>query len=82
MPEDLGTTLVVKKPEGAFFGNRGREKHVLNDPYALEHWLAELEREQEQAVELGRERDEEKRWRGRGPSRMSFCPSSARETTT
>ena len=68
LPEDLGTTITVKKPEGAFFGGRGREKQVPTDPYALEHWLSELAREQDQAVEFGRERDRERRRDGKRPS--------------
>ncbi|MBL4844039.1 MAG: hypothetical protein JKY65_00815 [Planctomycetes bacterium] len=68
LPEDFGTQVVIEKPEGAFFGGRGREKRAPTDPFALEHWTAELAREEERALEQGRERDLERKLKGKGLS--------------
>jgi len=68
MPEDFGTRRVVKKPAGAFFGGRGREKQPPADAFALQHWRAELAAEEERAIAQGRARDLEKELKGKGTS--------------
>ena len=67
-PEDFGTTITVTKPKGAFFGGRGKAKRAPTDPQALQHWQAELAREEQEAVDRGRERDAKKTRKGKGPS--------------
>ena len=66
LPEDFGTQVVIQRPEGAFFGGRGRESRPPTDPFALEHWTVELAREEERAIEQGRERDLDRKLKGKG----------------
>jgi len=68
LPEDLGTVITVSKPEGAFFGGRGREDRAPGDDYALQDWKEHLAEEERRALERGRERDREKVLAGRGVS--------------
>lgn len=68
LPEDLGTTITVAKPEGAFFGGRGRETHAPADANALDDWKLHLAREEREALDLGRARDRERALAGKGVS--------------
>lgn len=68
LPEDLGTEFTVQKPEGAFFGGRGRERHAPGNDYAMRDWKSHLASQEQAALERGRERDREKALRGRNVS--------------
>ena len=65
LPEDFGTEFTVPKPEGAFFGGRGRERHAPSDDYAMRDWKSELATQEREALERGRERDRERELQGR-----------------
>ncbi len=64
LPEDLGTTITVSKPEGAFFGGRGREQSAPGDVYAMKDWKEDLARAEREALDRGRERDRDKALKG------------------
>jgi hypothetical protein len=71
MPEDLGRTITVPRPEGAFFGGR-RPGHVKpGDATARAEMLRRLAREEREAEELARQRHREAgRRRGRTSKRQ------------
>ena len=66
LPQDLGSEITIAKPEGAFFGGRGREHHPPTDAFALEDWKVHLANEEQAALDLGRERQREKALKGKG----------------
>ena len=68
LPEDFGTDITVQKPEGAFFGGRGRARHAPGDAYAMQDWKFHLASQEQAALERGRERDREKALQGRNVS--------------
>jgi hypothetical protein len=67
LPEDLGRTFVVRKPEGAFFGGRRPEGHEPTyEPARREHARAQrAEREKRRREEAARDRARGRRTRRR-----------------
>jgi hypothetical protein len=70
-PDDLGTTRVYRKPEGAFFGGLRPQHLAPTDQVSFERWQAEREREERERLAAAyRRRMETARNRGRPTKRQ------------
>jgi hypothetical protein len=70
MPEDLGRTITVRRPEAAFFGGRRPTGARPTHPDALAEWIEELAQAERDALDLARTRDRQRdRKRGRTSKR-------------